>query len=1197
MTLQLFEYLLASQSSNLSVNLNLNRYPAYWFLDEIMSFEHMTLERTVGKGISLQLQKPIFNMQQIEISAALTAILNRLQQTNLTDDQIPISTVELKKTLDFEVEALVNKFGDPSQETIIINDWQQILLGVEQSRILLTENIRNEEDLEITASDLVEEYQDWQDALKEEEMAYAEFLKEEAFYENILKIYKPTEVNKKMNLGVGLLHIPGKTSVYHPLLTLEIEVSIDETTGLCEFIFETSTLMVDVILEHVLFYEVETARGLRQEIDQMYIDPFEEGVIATALKKIIKQIHPEGNYFSSPVDALLAPEDMPQILHRSVLFLREEQIFNGESKLNFIVDHLLNNQLPSNVIGSIVDPNFIAKNKHQSKTSEDNLLESTSLWPAKGPEQEILTHLNKHHAVAVLEQNKTDKMTVVANLITYSVATGKRVLIMGENEEELDDIRHALPSFLNGLYHKIPAKKANYKDLKEALEQLREKTENFSISSTEVNKIWEEFDALQDQLNDAIATTIDYSLLSSQKVNWQGKAYQPYELAKMVSELDGQGHLSDDRISLDMTFEVEDSVIEQFWKLRPYFTPENMALLKYDFIDLNELNDHDEYQQMLALEARYLALSEEAGPQLKGMFDEKIDIKFIQYLFDQLPQLMTDVVKIDTVYGNKIMRKALAQPQSHRELTEVLKEVEKEILKIDASEVPVEEKKESIQSLNQMLDVASADLLLLDIQDPKQLVEFYNLRKLEMMQALDVAHLILIFNDGAKALSQTFNGITSDGVEMMDVLYDAAALHLSEVEFEIYWLRVKSHFIRMYQPIIHQPHVHPVCLKLFEALQVDHVNDFKEILEEITELVIKRQAFINFGEFMDQISVVMPAFTAQVMASEVRDDEVAPDFKEAFAKGQLAYFFEQFENYDLETLEQDVERLIVQLSKLQAEMLEIECWRKLELLDAEILRQTIRLLEQERTSPPEINQNLILLSQAVFMPLNENKAIETLDPNLFDVAILIDGSRSNITRISELMHSHKAIIFGNENEKPLNPLRLREDDQLKLVEKFGENLQKFGEDYFGASLFDLMVNSAAWEAQVELPISTSGRILSHVKTENQSVEKEWKTDIHKEIYDTLVKMGYDLTCCVEVENMLFDFVISGGTNDLGLHVFGTAPLSREKIEQQIERERQLRDVGFNHYTISAMAFSLDAHKTMLEVYDRLERLNIYPVKK
>ena len=62
MTLQLFEYLLASQSSDLSVNLNLNRYPAYWFLDEILSFQHLALVRAPGKGITLQLQKPVFNI-------------------------------------------------------------------------------------------------------------------------------------------------------------------------------------------------------------------------------------------------------------------------------------------------------------------------------------------------------------------------------------------------------------------------------------------------------------------------------------------------------------------------------------------------------------------------------------------------------------------------------------------------------------------------------------------------------------------------------------------------------------------------------------------------------------------------------------------------------------------------------------------------------------------------------------------------------------------------------------------------------------------------------------------------------------------------------------------------------------------------------------------------------------------------------
>lgn len=1196
MTLQLFEYLLASQSSDLSVNLNLNRYPVYWFLDEILTFKQTTLVRTEGKGITIQLEKPIFNFFELKISPALESILILLQQDNMTADQIPISTDELEKTLHYEVEAILNKFEDLNQEMMIANDWQQILLGISQSRITLTEDIRNKEKLATTASTLVEEYQIWKEMLEERKNAYAEFLKEETFYKEILSFCHEKKANEKMNLGIGLLHIPGKSSVYHPLLTLEIEISIN-SEGLCEFIFETQTLCVDATLDHILFYETEATHALRNEINQMSIDPFDEEAVAVALKKLIKQIHPEGNYFLSPIDALLSNANTPQVLHRSVLFVREEQAFIGESKLGMVIKHLVSHKWPTDVVGSIIDPNYVAKGDYNSSAYADDFLEPISIKATDGPELKILSYLNDHHAVAVLEQNQADKLAVIINLLSYSVATGKRVLVMGENETELDKIGLGLPYFLKGLHHKIPAKKANDEQLKETLIQLNEKIINFSISPTEADKVWEAYEALKCQLKEATTATVDYRLLSSKKVSWQGDMLYPYELAKIISELDLQ--LTEDLIPLDMTFEIEDAVIEQFWELKPYFTPENMALLNYDFIDLNELNDYDEYQTMLKLEAHYLDLIHKADDQLKGMFDEKTDIKFIQYLFDELPKLMTDVAKIDTVYGNRILRDALDGLERHSELTKILKEVDNEILKIENASVVVEEKKTAIQKLNQLLEVHSTDLLILDIQDPQQLVDFYNQRKFEMMQALDIAHLILIFNDGAKALSPTFNGITSDGVGMMDVLYEASTLHLSEVEYEIYWRRVKSHFIRKYQPIIHQPHVHPVCLKLFEALQLDHVDTFKETLEEITELVIKRQGFVNFGEFMDQISAVMPDFTTSIMSAE---DEVMPDFKEAFAKGQLNYFFKQFETYDAEALAQEVEELSASLSKLQAEMLEIECWRKLETLDIELLKETIQKLGKENTSTSEINQNLISLSRIIFMPLNENQALENFDPNLFDLAIMIDGSQSNILRISELMHSHKAVVFGNDKDKPINTLKLFEDDQLLLAEKFGENLQKFGEEYFESSLFELVAHSAAWEAQVKLPnatTATSKRILEQSEIHTHKIEntQRWTTNVHEEVFNTLQHSGYDLTCGVRLSNITFDFVISGSSNDLGLNIFGATTLSKEKIEQQVEKEQQLRHVGLNHHTISAMTFNLDANKAMLELYDRLERLNIYPVKK
>ena len=44
-TQQLFEYLIAAQNSNLSVDYNLDKYPVYWFLDEVLAYRHNRIEK------------------------------------------------------------------------------------------------------------------------------------------------------------------------------------------------------------------------------------------------------------------------------------------------------------------------------------------------------------------------------------------------------------------------------------------------------------------------------------------------------------------------------------------------------------------------------------------------------------------------------------------------------------------------------------------------------------------------------------------------------------------------------------------------------------------------------------------------------------------------------------------------------------------------------------------------------------------------------------------------------------------------------------------------------------------------------------------------------------------------------------------------------------------------------------------------
>ena len=1199
-TLQLFEYLLAAQNSNLSVSYSLSKYPAYWFLDEVLSFSNVQLENVNEGKTRIKLSKPIVNDQTIDMSMGLSTILNLIQYNNTGNDQLLISKEELERNLLLEVEVINRKLEDKSKDVILINDWQQLLLGVDQAQISMETAAKKQEKLEPFVEQVLTEYQEWQEHIEKQNIEQARIAKEQELYDYFLNFSDDSDNTKKVNLGIGVLYMPEEPSVYHPLLTLGLEVVKDHENAVCELIFKDQSVKVDDIIDRVLFYNIDIVKQVRLFTNEMKVSLFDDSVIATILQKIIKHIHPEGRYLSSPADAALAPDDIPQILHRTVLFVREEESHNDDvDKLKLITEHLSNDYAPSDVIGSIVDPNYSSPNDHVSKYSIDGLNNLFFIWATDGVEKQMLSLLDKHNAVAVFEEEKGDSSFVVANLLTHLIATRKRVLVVGEDVGVLDRIQEAIPPYLSGLYSKLSTDENNHEKLKQDLARMLEKKDYYQLSNLGSDKIRHEIGQINAKLSGITRRLVDYRELGSKKVFWKDKRYYPYELAQLILKLGGKDYLNGDNIPSDIRFDMKDAEIAKLWALRPDFTPENMSLLNYDFIDTNELTNYHEYQKMLEAEEKYLQLVQD-DPNLEEMFDKSIDIRFVQYLYDQLPRLMKDVSEIKTSYGERILKRALTDLGNYHTLASSLDRINRSIEDIAFLDGSNEKRDALIERLNRMLDIGLPDLPIININDRQQLTDFYVDKRTEMTNALRAAHLILVFNEGATALYSNFKGISAAGINTMNILYKAAALRLSKAEFEVYWSRVKSYFIRVYQPLIQQEHIHPACIDMYEALASDHVTEFREVLEEIENLIKTRQNFVIFGKFIDQIGEMMPVFTTSIMSEQSLDGTV-PDFKEAFDQGKLNGLFEQLQTYESELLEQGIEYLKESHLKLQHEMIEKESWRDAHLINENILLETIELLEGE---PPlsdkvitKVIDNVLPIFPILFMPLSESEIIKNFDPSLFDLVMFVDASNSNIMRITELIHAHKAILFGNESTVIDAPLSLRQKDQQKLLSTYGETLQSFGEQYFESSLFNLVANSAAWDAQIKLPKHATQISIKNIGKNIKSSAEKCESPIENEILEALTKMGYDVKCKVKLGKILMDFLVIGESNTLAINVVGDRPMQREAIKNQIEQEMELRRKGLNIRTIQAVHYYLDSRKTLMDLCECLERLEIHPVRR
>lgn len=1196
MTTQLFEYLLAARNSNLPINYDLNNYSTYWFLDEILPLIGTRVVENQGDELSyIEVYRPFLNIKEVEVSLVLNAVFKLLQYEHTADEVLNVTSEQLEEILSLEYESLKQKISSIDKELIILNDWQQLILRVDTPKIQLDLAISKFNQSKDIILAIVNEYIDWKSNKEQVNNDKKHVIKAQELYDYLISLDN-SKVKQQLYLGIGILNVPDDPSIYHPVLALKIHIDTDESEGVCRLYLSQSPLKIDPILDHVLFFDRDGVETLRNDIEKSKITAFDDELIADILKKIIAQIHPTGKYFATPVDPATTSVDTPQLLHRSVLFFKQDGEDELAERLKRTANNLKSDHKPSDVLGSIVDPNYFISHNQDLKFLQAEQDQCLFPMPVTDAEASILRFLNEQSAVAVFEEDRINKFYIISNLITHFMGYGKRILVLAENPNEIDEARKFLPSYLSGL-HTVVSNESRYIHLmKQSLHELlvgKEKNRNLTQDTSD---IIESIDKAKVKTDEVKKQIVDYRELSSKKFFWKDKRYLPYELAQLISKLGGYDHLTGDIIPIDAKFRYKNSEIEKFWELKSYFSPENMDLLNYDFIDVDELMRYHGYQKLLMAEEKYLRLCSEHR-DLESMFEDETDIRFVQYLFDQLPKLRKVVSEINDPYGALILKEAMVSLDSYHGLATSVDRINRAIEDIRNLEGGDDKRDALIYKLNTLLHIERSEMPIITsaLGSVDELHEFYVNKKAQMNKALRAAHLIWVFNEEAFAMSANFKGISAEGIDIMNVLYHAAAIHLSKVEVKIGWSRVRSHFIRMYQSLIQQEQIHPLCLDLYETLKCNNFSDFKAVLSELNDKITTRHKFTMFGNFIAEISHLMPNFATKVMADIEAEIDTVPDFKAAFEQGKLNALFEQLKRYESERLEQKNEYFENYKLELQHELIKKECWKDKQLPNQKVILELIKLLDESLFDHSnDLNRYLTSFS-TVFIPLNQQSTLEKIDSDQFDIVIFLDASSSTVFRLPDLMHAHRAILFGNSEEKLETKEVVSASNLIKLTNKYGKILQKFGEQYLGSSLFDLVAHSAAWDARVKLnqfPLTLTKGFEFNAK----KGLKKCDNVVEEEIFEALKKFGYDIKCKVKAGSLLLDFLIEGKDNSLAINVIGDIQMQREMIKKQLEQEIALKNQGLNIYPIVAPNYYLDPRKTLLTIYEKLDELNIYPVK-
>jgi len=1193
-TLQLFEYLAAAQNSNLSVDYNLNKYPAYWFLDEILFFRNNKIEKLNDGRTCITLYKPSFKEIKVDVSDRLTKILKLTQQTDIEDDIGLLAPHELEIMLNLERDTLTSKLMDKTKNSIIVNEWQQLLLDVDSARITMDQALNQATVLTTVIQGFFQEYQAWFVKMKQKRLDKIQRVKAQEVYDYLMRFNHNMPACNKLKLGVGILNIPGEKQIYHPLLTVGVEVFADPLAGICELILKEEKLEIDHILEHILFCDLEAAGQIKTQINSLNIGLFDDEIIASVLQKIINHVHPDGKYLTSQAVDESEEITIPEVMHRTVLFIREDKEDSGTRKVKSIINHLSAGNEYSDALGSIVNPNHEAsgsvKGEYTINEYEREIIPCTDSFG-----DDVLELLEKFQAVAVTVTHKADeaKILAVAKLVTQFVAMGKRILITSVAPAQLGMLKDELPAYLKTFSNDLPVYRTEYSKIKNDLNHLLNKLVSFETASAKMIDIGEEITKIKTELTAITNEFVKYRELGSKKVQWKGKYYYPHELAQFISKLGGLDTLAGDSIPQNVAIDAEDAMMKKMWDLRPYFTAENMELLNFDFIDVSEIKAYPEYERLLMLEEGFKELLQTEN-KLTLPDGEQMDADFAQHLIDKLPVIMNGISSIEAPFANRLFKRIIGHVQNHNMLLYVMNEINDGIRRLEFFSGTNEEREEIISLLNAQLELSVLDLPVLPEYGHRQLVGFYADKKNELEALLRVSHMILKFNDESQKIAPQFKGIKDTSLVKLQALYNTAALCISEIELEKSWLKVKDHFLKEYEILLHKEHIHPSCTQVYDALVRDKLNGFKESIEQIEELMRRRENFVTFGDFIDEIGQIMPFFTKAVMSEESSNEANFPSFKEAFDQGKLNNLFDELQAYEFEEFINKIEQRNLRLVNLQLELTELQSFKKQQTIEPLRIKETIKLLEKDRVSNDEVALNLIKIFPVQFLPQNANDAIKNYDPTLFDLVIHLDASRSNIMSLSELTHAHKVVVFGNDDELQDNVLTIKNEDSQKLVNRFGQTMHRFGISYFDESLFTLITDSAAWDSRLDLEndISKEKLVVHHANV--KAGVKKCDTLTKSEIFDALIQMGYTVKCKVEAMDCVLDFVIVKDESVFALNVVGDVQLSRDEILAQIETESQLRSLGLNLHIVHATCYHLNPRKTLEELCNQLANAKITP---
>lgn len=280
------------------------------------------------------------------------------------------------------------------------------------------------------------------------------------------------------------------------------------------------------------------------------------------------------------------------------------------------------------------------------------------------------------------------------------------------------------------------------------------------------------------------------------------------------------------------------------------------------------------------------------------------------------------------------------------------------------------------------------------------------------------------------------------------------------------WKIEFSNILKELENHANQKLAHNVWDRLIQAFRYQKVKEWREILDEIEDLISLKQKVVEFDRLLQKWSEKAPQTGRKIMNLLGKDLEEPKNIKQAWKLKGLETWLKETEGFDYKNLENQIKHEQQVQQKLVAEIVSKSTWKN----------QLDSITDQQKRSLSAWKQYIVKYGKGTgklapiylrearkemekcqsaipvwIMPISQVIENFPVTNEKFDVVIFDESSQCNLFSVPILLRAKKAVVVGDEEQISPYGIGIKKEEINDLMEQYLEDIPN-------AKLFDMEIS-------------------------------------------------------------------------------------------------------------------------------------------